>query len=124
NPSFPCRFGPSARPPGFGRLMGPVMRRALVILAWPLLAWPGLVWAHPLPLQTDAPQSLVDPAPVRPRWPRPNVSLAQRRYYLANDDHTDYMWSATDTAYRSAFGRMLDYYMDLAELTSPAPWDS
>jgi len=101
-----------------------VTRRALGILAWPLLAWPGLLWAHPLPLQSDVPQSVVDPAPVRPRWPRPSVSLPQRRYYLANDDHTDYEWSATDTAYRSAFGRMLDYYMDLADLTALAPWDA
>lgn len=42
---------------------------------------------------------------------------------MAMDDHSDYMWSADDVAYRAAFGRMLDYYMTQAEETANAPWD-
>ncbi len=34
-----------------------------------------------------------------------------KRLYIANDDHTDYMWSANEAKYDSAFVRMLDYYL-------------
>lgn len=34
-----------------------------------------------------------------------------KRLYLANDDHTDYMWSANEAKYDSAFVRMLDFYL-------------
>ncbi len=40
------------------------------------------------------------------------------RIYIANDDHTDYMWSADEEAYREAFISMLEYYMDRAEATA------
>jgi len=42
----------------------------------------------------------------------------QKRIYLAPDDHTDYLWSATEEGYRQAFLSMLDYYINQAEVTS------
>ena len=54
--------------------------------------------------------------------PTPSV-LAPSRIYIANDDHTDYMWSATETPYRNAFLNMLDYYMAQAETTAWRPAD-
>ncbi|MDP4117322.1 MAG: glycoside hydrolase, partial [Bacteroidota bacterium] len=36
---------------------------------------------------------------------------AQSRLYLANDDHTDYMWTANETTYDSAFIKMIDAWM-------------
>jgi|GEM_PF-426308 len=42
----------------------------------------------------------------------------QKRIYLAADDHTDYLWSATEEGYRQAFLTMLDYYINQAEATS------
>jgi len=42
----------------------------------------------------------------------------QKRIYIANDDHTDYMWSADVATYRNAFLAMLDYYLDLADATA------
>lgn len=44
--------------------------------------------------------------------------------YLANDDHTDWYWTATGDQYRQAFQTMLDYYMDQAEATASNPPDS
>ena len=35
----------------------------------------------------------------------------QKRLYIANDDHTDYMWTADEAKYDSAFVQMLDYYL-------------
>ncbi len=40
-----------------------------------------------------------------------------RRVYLAVDDHTDYMWSGDEAAYRQAFLQTLDYYLHLADKT-------
>jgi alpha-mannosidase len=40
-----------------------------------------------------------------------NSITAQSRLYLANDDHTDFMWTATDTAYETAFVTMIDAWM-------------
>ena len=36
---------------------------------------------------------------------------AQSRLYLATDDHTDFMWTATDTAYTTLFINMIDAWM-------------
>jgi len=49
-----------------------------------------------------------------------------KRIYLAPDDHTDYMWTADEAAYRDAFVAMLDYYLALAEKTAgePPQWQS
>jgi len=35
-----------------------------------------------------------------------------KRLYIANDDHTDYMWTGNEAQYDTAFVRMLDYYMN------------
>lgn len=42
----------------------------------------------------------------------------QARIYLANDDHTDYMWSADEDVYRQAFIDMIDYYLVMADSTT------
>ena len=44
-------------------------------------------------------------------------SSAQKRIYIAPDDHTDYFWSADEDVYRDAFIEMIDYYLDLADTT-------
>jgi alpha-mannosidase len=41
----------------------------------------------------------------------------QIRIYLANDDHTDYMWSADENVCHEAFIDMLDYYITMADST-------
>ncbi|WP_019943646.1 glycosyl hydrolase-related protein [Dyadobacter beijingensis] len=46
-----------------------------------------------------------------------------KRLYLANDDHTDYMWTADEATYDSAFVHMLDYYLDQIDSTRDAPQD-
>ena len=48
------------------------------------------------------------------------------RIYLANDDHTDYMWTADAETYNSVFVDMLDYYLRLADETkdNPSPYRS
>lgn len=43
------------------------------------------------------------------------------RIYLANDDHTDYMWTADAETYDRVFVEMLDYYLDLADDTKDRP---
>jgi alpha-mannosidase len=46
---------------------------------------------------------------------------APKRIYLANDDHTDYMWTADEATYRAAFLEMLDYYLALVDATTNQP---
>ncbi|WP_046243320.1 glycosyl hydrolase-related protein [Hymenobacter terrenus] len=46
-----------------------------------------------------------------------------KRLYIANDDHTDYMWTANEAKYDSAFVRMLDYYLDQIDATRKNPDD-
>ncbi|HTF28504.1 MAG TPA: hypothetical protein VK625_06645, partial [Flavitalea sp.] len=41
----------------------------------------------------------------------------QRRIYIANDDHIDYLWSADEETYRRAFVNMLDFYIRKADST-------
>ncbi|MDZ7384645.1 MAG: glycoside hydrolase [candidate division KSB1 bacterium] len=48
---------------------------------------------------------------------------SEKRIYIANDDHTDYMWRADEETYRQAFLSMLDYYLDLADATAGEPSD-
>ena len=50
-----------------------------------------------------------------------SISLAQKKIYIANDDHTDYMWKGDEEAYRQAFIEMIDYYLDLADATANEP---
>ena len=41
-----------------------------------------------------------------------------KRIYLANDDHTDYLWTADAETYNAVFVDMLDYYLRLADETN------
>ncbi len=51
--------------------------------------------------------------------------LAQpvKRMYVANDDHTDYMWTGNEAQYDTVFVRMLDYYLDQIDSTQSNPAD-
>ena len=55
-----------------------------------------------------------------------NNVRAQSRLYLANDDHTDYMWTASDTAYTTAFLNMIDAWIanNIATNGSPADYQT
>lgn len=55
--------------------------------------------------------------------PGGSVLAGPSRIYIANDDHTDYMWSGNEAQYRAAFLNMLDYYMAQAETTAWRPSD-
>ncbi len=44
-----------------------------------------------------------------------------KRLYIANDDHTDYMWSGNEAQYDSAFVKMLDYHLDKIDATKSNP---
>jgi len=46
-----------------------------------------------------------------------------KRLYIANDDHTDYMWTADEAKYDSAFVQMLDYYLRQVDSTRNGPSD-
>ena len=49
-------------------------------------------------------------------------AIAQsRRIYLANDGHTDYLWTADEQTYERVFQEMIDYYLDLADATDANP---
>ncbi len=56
----------------------------------------------------------------QPNRPVPAPQAETKRVYLAPDDHTDYMWTADEAAYRTAFIEMLDYYLDLADASIAA----
>ena len=45
-----------------------------------------------------------------------------RRIYIANDDHTDYMWSANAETYANVFVEMIDWHMALADQTAGNEW--
>lgn len=46
-----------------------------------------------------------------------------KRLYIANDDHTDYMWTADEAKYDSAFVQMLDFYLRQIDSTINHPSD-
>jgi len=46
-----------------------------------------------------------------------NLNAQQKRIYVANDDHTDYMWSGDEVEYDSAFLHMLDWWLDKNDAT-------
>ncbi|GAB2831138.1 T9SS type A sorting domain-containing protein [Ferruginibacter profundus] len=48
------------------------------------------------------------------------TSGAQKRIYIANDDHTDYMWTGNEADYDSAFCHMLDWWIDHNDATLAA----
>ena len=56
----------------------------------------------------------------------PAAHAQTKHIYLANDDHTDYMWTADADTYNAIFVDMLDYYLHLADDTTgnPAPYQS
>ncbi len=47
-----------------------------------------------------------------------------KRIYIADDNHTDYLWSGDDVQYRSVFTSTLDYYLTQAENTAGNPSDA
>ncbi len=47
--------------------------------------------------------------------------FAQKRIYLAPDDHTDYMWTAGEAEYQSVFLATIDYYLDQMDATAASP---
>lgn len=49
---------------------------------------------------------------------------AQKRFYIAPDDHTDYYWAADAATYRQAFLSMTDYYLDKMDATQSNPSDT
>src|SRR5438477_7026614 len=49
---------------------------------------------------------------------------AQKRFYIAPDDHTDYYWTADGNTYRQAFLTMIDYYLDKMDATAANPPDT
>lgn len=53
-------------------------------------------------------------------------AFAQKRIYIAPDDHTDYMWTADEETYRTAFLAMTDYYLDRMDATAgnPSPYQA
>ncbi len=55
-----------------------------------------------------------------------NSIAQQKRIYIANDDHTDYMWSGDEKDYDSAFVHMLDWWLDHNDATAgnAAPYRS
>ena len=52
-----------------------------------------------------------------------SLNAQVKKIYLANDDHTDYMWTANEAAYDSAFVKMLDYYLQQIDSTKGNPAD-
>lgn len=48
-------------------------------------------------------------------------AFAQKRIYIAPDDHTDYMWTADEATYQNAFLNMTDYYLDRMDATAGNP---
>lgn len=56
-------------------------------------------------------------------WAALRLPTAVKRLYIANDDHTDYMWTATEATYDMAFVQMLDYYLRQIDSTKNNPPD-
>lgn len=52
--------------------------------------------------------------------------MAEKRIYLAPDDHTDYMWRGDEAEYENAFLAMTDYYLNQMDATqeNPAPYQA
>ncbi len=49
------------------------------------------------------------------------ANAQQKRIYIANDDHTDYMWTADSDTFSDVFVEMLDWHMKLADETAKNP---
>ena len=52
-----------------------------------------------------------------------SAAAQQKRVYIANDDHTDYVWNCSEATNRQAFLDMIDYYLDLKDATAGNPPD-
>ncbi|MBC7720453.1 MAG: hypothetical protein H7068_00420 [Pedobacter sp.] len=52
-----------------------------------------------------------------------NIHAQPKKIYLANDDHTDYMWSGDEETYKNAFLETLDYYIKLNDSTANLPYN-
>lgn len=76
--------------------------------------------AHHLP-RVHRPGPAATTPPTDPAAPAPPSSRSVSRVYIANDDHSDYMWTADDMAYRAAFLNMLDHYQLQADATAGNP---
>lgn len=50
-------------------------------------------------------------------------AMAQKRFYIAPDDHTDYYWLADAATYRQSFLTMIDYYLNKMDQTAGNPSD-
>ncbi len=51
----------------------------------------------------------------------PLPAVEPTRIYIANDDHTDYMWTADADTYANVFVEMLDFHLKLADETAANP---
>jgi alpha-mannosidase len=77
--------------------------------------------AHNLPRREGAVARARPARPVSTRTATPaapQATAAPRVIYIANDDHSDYLWSGNDVTYRSVFTNTLDYYMNQIEATA------
>ncbi len=65
-------------------------------------------------------------ASAAPQADKTRIQADKTRIYLANDDHTDYMWTVNADTYNAVFVDMLDYYLRLADSAkgNPAPYQS
>jgi alpha-mannosidase len=76
-------------------------------------------WWHSVPVKAAAMFWMIGLVPaLLAGAPGATGKSGPTRLYIANDDHTDYLWSGDESAYRAAFIRMLDYYMARAEATA------
>ena len=84
-----------------------------------LIAFPA--FAHHLPRRDEAVERVRPARPLSTRTSTPaapRTTAAPHVIYLANDDHSDYMWSGNDVTYRGVFTNTLDYYMNQIEATA------
>jgi alpha-mannosidase len=50
-----------------------------------------------------------------------SAAFAQKRIYIAPDDHTDYMWSGNEAAYTKVLNDMSDLYLNEMDATATQP---
>ena len=79
---------------------------AMQRVAIPMLVFIASSISALLSLAHAAPGALPGSTPAQPR-----------RIYLANDDHTDFMWTADTETYAKVFVEMLDFHLALADET-------
>lgn len=62
--------------------------------------------------------SIVLPSFILLSRPHANAQEPAKRIYIANDDHTDFMWTADAETYARVFVEMLDFHLKLADDTA------